>query len=145
MTSRSTDDVRRYPLDEEQMAAVQQFASALTVSYIDWLSYFEERFYSVGFTLAFFRVLAEPADTKASLALYLENEAKVSRSTAERMIRDAEEAGHLVAKDNPKGRGKCVYLGDALFNHCVEYVRRRVDVTVGDEAWGKAMASIKVD
>lgn len=135
--------VERYPITDDQKVVLQEAASGLTDSFSEWLSYFDDRFYSIGFSLAFFHVFATPADTKSSLALFLENVAKVSRSTADRMIREAEAAGHLVVRNKEGARGKAVFLGDALFNHCIDYLGKRTKPVEANSELLSTMADIE--
>jgi hypothetical protein len=49
----------------------------------------------------------------------------VSRSTAERTIREARESGYVV--DQPSGKEVLYFLSDAMFNHCVNFFRTFMD------------------
>jgi hypothetical protein len=79
-----------------------------------WLEPFDGKFYSYGYTMMFLKLIATPGVKKSELALFLEVEAKVSRSTAERFISDASEAGYINISKREDGPGLEIFLSDDI-------------------------------
>ncbi len=64
-------------------------------------------------------LFAEPGMNRTQLVDRIIDEAGVSRSTAERAIRDARESGLIVGRY--AGSEVLLDLSDGIFNHCVNY------------------------
>ena len=122
-------------LTSDQQAVLREISDQVLRGLLDWLSYFEDtRFYTTAFIIGFLKVFNEPGLKKSELTLYLEVNAKVSRSTAERMLRDAEEAGHLQIEKRVGGNGLATFLSAGLFNHCVHYLTSRTKASLEHSA-----------
>jgi hypothetical protein len=122
-------------LSPDQQHELQHVASSVLDTLAFWLSHFSPKFYSTGFIMAFLKLFAEPGMKKNELMLYLENHARVSRSTAERMIGDAHKEGHLVLDYQGVGNALSIRLSDELQHHCATYLALR----------GKKAAEASVD
>ena len=70
-------------------------------------------------------LFAEPGTNRTRLVDRVVAEAGVSRSTAERAVRDARAAGLIVAERT--GPEVLMSLSDRLFDHCVGYFRTWMD------------------
>ena len=70
-------------------------------------------------------LFAEPGTNRTRLVDRIVGEAGVSRSTAERAVREAR-AGGLIAAEQAGGEVRLV-LSDRLFGHCVGYFRAWMD------------------
>ena len=70
-------------------------------------------------------LFAEPGTNRTRLVDRIVAEAGVSRSTAERAVREARAAGLIVAER--AGPEVLMSLSDRLFAHCVEYFRTWMD------------------
>ena len=70
-------------------------------------------------------LFAEPGTNRTRLVDRIVGEAGVSRSTAERAVREARAAGLIVAER--AGPEVLMSLSDRLFGHCVEYFRTWMD------------------
>ena len=71
-------------------------------------------------------LFAEPGMNRMTLVDRITEYAGVSRSTAERAVREARESGYVV--DEPAGREVLYSLSDATFEHCVDYFRDYMDL-----------------
>jgi hypothetical protein len=71
-------------------------------------------------------LFAAPGLTRTQLADRIVAYAGVSRSTAQRAIREARRVGH-VAADRPSGRAVRYVLADRLLDHCVLYFQKWLD------------------
>lgn len=90
---------------------------------IAWMAPFEGKFYAIGYLMMFMKLITDPNLKKSELALFLENTAKVSRSTADRYISDAAEAGHITIK-NPKDRpGLEINIAPDILEHFKQVFR----------------------
>lgn len=84
---------------------------------ISWMAPFEAKFYAIGYLMMFMKLITDPNLKKSELALFLENTAKISRSTADRYIGDAADAGHIAIK-NPKDRpGLEINIAPNILDH----------------------------
>lgn len=70
-------------------------------------------------------LFAEPGMNRMTLLERIMDYAGVSRSTAERVIRDARDCGFIA--DRPAGKEVHYRLSDATHRHCVDYFRRYMD------------------
>jgi hypothetical protein len=70
-------------------------------------------------------LFAEPGMNRTQLVDRIIDEAGVSRSTAERAIRDARESGLIVGRY--AGSEVLFDLSDVIFNHCVNYFQSWMD------------------
>ena len=68
----------------------------------------------------------EPGTSRTTLIDRIIEYADVSRSTAERAIREGRESGYIV--DEPAGREVRYRLSDATFQHCVKFFRDYLDL-----------------
>ena len=64
-------------------------------------------------------LFAEPGMNRMTLVDRITEYAGVSRSTAERAVREARESGYVV--DEPAGKEVRYFLSDRLFDHCVGF------------------------
>lgn len=71
-------------------------------------------------------LFVEPGLNRMTLIERIRSYAGVSRSTAERAIREARESGYL--EDRPAGKEVHFFLSSHLFNHCVRYFRDFLDM-----------------
>jgi hypothetical protein len=120
-----TATIAHSTLSPEQHHDLQQNASSVLDTFAFWLKHFSPKFYSTAFLMAFLKLFAEPGMKKNELMLFLENNAKVSRSTAERMIGDAHREGHIVMDHQGTGNALAISLSDALAHHCAVYLALR--------------------
>lgn len=99
----------------------QEFYKHMAESALDtmriWLEPFSPKFHSYGYTMMFMKLIISPGMKKSEIALFLENEARISRSTAERFIKDATDAGHIVVNNPPDKAGLEIFLSENLTNH----------------------------
>jgi hypothetical protein len=100
---------------------IDEFTRHMAVSSLDairlWLKPFGEKFYSYGYTMMFMKLIATPGIKKSELRLFLQNEALISHSTAERFINLAAAEGYINI-GNPKNRpGLEITLSDELLRH----------------------------
>jgi hypothetical protein len=107
----SADPADPLTADRSQMADILDLI-------LRWLSVFDGKYYSMAFSLAFLKLFSTPGMKRSELALYLENRAKISRSTAERVISDAAEGGLIEITDPPGVPGLRIYLSPVLEAHC---------------------------
>jgi hypothetical protein len=70
-------------------------------------------------------LFADPGMNRMTLLDRIIEYAGVSRSTAERTIREARESGYVV--DQPSGKEVLYFLSDEMFNHCVNFFRTFMD------------------
>ncbi len=70
-------------------------------------------------------LFADPGMNRMTLIDRIIEYAGVSRSTAERAIREARQSGYVV--DQPAGKEVLYYLSDEMFNHCVHFFRKFMD------------------
>ena len=70
-------------------------------------------------------LFAEPGMNRSALVERIVTFAGVSRSTAERAIREGRDEGYLV--DQPAGKEVLYYLSPRLTEHCVAYFRNYMD------------------
>ncbi len=70
-------------------------------------------------------LFAEPGMNRSALIERIVTYAGVSRSTAERAIREGRDEGYLV--DRPAGKEVLYYLSPRLTEHCVAYFRNYMD------------------
>lgn len=71
-------------------------------------------------------LFAEPGMNRMTLVDRITEYAGVSRSTAERAVREARESGYVV--DEPAGKEVRYYLSDRLFEHCMGFFREFMDL-----------------
>jgi hypothetical protein len=71
-------------------------------------------------------LFVEPGLNRMTLIERICGYAGVSRSTAERAIREARESGYI--GDRPAGKEVHFYLSSRVFNHCVRYFRDFMDL-----------------
>lgn len=71
-------------------------------------------------------LFAEPEMNRMTLVDRIIEYAGVSRSTAERAIRDARASGFI--QDEPAGKEVRYRLSEPLFAHCIEFFRRYMDL-----------------
>jgi hypothetical protein len=71
-------------------------------------------------------LFVEPGLNRMTLIERIMDQAAVSRSTAERAIREARESGYLV--DRPAGKEVRYFLSDRVFSHCIGFFRDWMDV-----------------
>ena len=110
---------------DDQQSEIQQVAGGVLDTLEFWLSYFTPRFYSTAYIMLFLKLFAEPGMRKNELMLFLENNAKISRSTAERMIGDAHREAYIVLDHQRHGNALSIRLSDGLFHHCAVYLATR--------------------
>lgn len=72
-------------------------------------------------------LFVEPGLNRMTLIERIMEQAAVSRSTAERAIKEGRESGYLV--DRPAGKEVRYFLSDKLFDHCLEFFRSWMDVS----------------
>jgi hypothetical protein len=70
-------------------------------------------------------LFAEPGMNRMTLIDRIITYAGVSRSTAERAIREARESGYII--DRPAGKEVQHFLSPATSKHCIEYFRNYMD------------------
>lgn len=71
-------------------------------------------------------LFAEPGMNRTSLIERIIEYAGVSRSTAERAIREARDSGYII--DRPAGKEVRYELSRPLFDHCVRFFRNYMDL-----------------
>jgi hypothetical protein len=71
-------------------------------------------------------LFVEPGMNRMTLIERIIDFAAVSRSTAERAIREARECGYIV--DEPAGKEVRYRLSERLFEHCIEFFRHFMDL-----------------
>jgi hypothetical protein len=71
-------------------------------------------------------LFVEPGLNRTTLIERVITYAAVSRSTAERAIREARESGYVV--DRPAGAEVRYFLSDRLLAHCVRFFREHMDL-----------------
>lgn len=71
-------------------------------------------------------LFVEPGINRMTLIDKVIEYAGVSRSTAERAIREARQSGYI--RDEPAGKEVHYYLSDSSFRHCMEYFRNYMDL-----------------
>jgi hypothetical protein len=71
-------------------------------------------------------LFAEPGMNRTALIERIMTYAGVSRSTAERAIREAKACGYI--SDRPAGSEVHYFLSDRLFEHCVAFFRAHMDL-----------------
>ena len=71
-------------------------------------------------------LFAEPGLNRMTLVDRITEYAGVSRSTAERAVREARESGYVV--DEPAGKEVRYFLSDRLLAHCVRFFRDYMDL-----------------
>ena len=81
-------------------------------------------------------LFAEPGTNRTRLVDRIVAEAGVSRSTAERAVREAR-AGGLIVAERAGGEVR-LRLSDRLFEHCVGYFRTWMDAGKLDKVFGHA-------
>jgi hypothetical protein len=79
-------------------------------------------------------LFAEPGLNRTRLGDRIVEYARVSRSTAERTIRDARHVGHIV--DQPSGKAVRYFLAEQMVDHCVLYFRNWLDREQVEKALG---------
>lgn len=113
-------------LSPEQRDVFAEIAHQVLESLQQWLDFFEDpKFHSVPFIVLFLDLFAEPGQKKSDLILALQTRTRISHSTAQRMLKDAEEAGYLVVSERVGERGLATELSEALHEHCVAYLSGR--------------------
>jgi hypothetical protein len=70
-------------------------------------------------------LFAEPGMNRMTLLERIMEYAGVSRSTAERVIREARDCGFI--EDQPAGKEVHYFLSEATSRHCIDYFRRYMD------------------
>lgn len=70
-------------------------------------------------------LFADPGMNRMTLLERIMDYAGVSRSTAERAIREARLSGYIV--DRPAGKEVHYFLSDETFNHCISFFRNFMD------------------
>jgi hypothetical protein len=70
-------------------------------------------------------LFAEPGMNRTTLLERITDYAGVSRSTAERVIRDARDCGFII--DRPAGKEVHYVLSPSASRHCIDYFRRYMD------------------
>ena len=71
-------------------------------------------------------LFVEPGSNRTTLLERVVEYAGVSRSTAERAIREARSSGYIV--DRPAGQEVLHFLSEEIMQHCVEYFRNFLDL-----------------
>ena len=71
-------------------------------------------------------LFADPGINRMTLIDRIMEYAGVSRSTAERAIREARESGYIV--DQPSGKEVLYSLSDRMFDHCMTFFRDHMDL-----------------
>ena len=71
-------------------------------------------------------LFAEPGMNRMTLVDRVTEYAGVSRSTAERAVREARESGYVV--DEPAGKEVRYFLSDRLIAHCIGFFRDYMDL-----------------
>lgn len=71
-------------------------------------------------------LFVEPGLNRMTLIEKVIDYAGVSRSTAERAIREARQSGYVV--DRPSGKEVRFYLSEPMLKHCVAYFRDYMDI-----------------
>jgi hypothetical protein len=109
----------------------EMFERGVAAEYVramqDWMEPVDSRFYSIAALVMFMKLIADPAIKRADLAYFMETTKMVSRSTAERLISSAKEAGHIEIVDSPDKRGHELFLSAPLKSHFSKIFLRAVD------------------
>ena len=71
-------------------------------------------------------LFVEPGMNRMTLIDRIMEDAGVSRSTAERAIREARESGYII--DRREGKEVHHFLSDHTFNHCIDFLRNYMDM-----------------
>jgi hypothetical protein len=119
-------------LTTEQTAELQQVARGVLGTLSFWLSAFSPKFYSTAYIMTFLKLFSDPGLKKSELMLYLQNNAKISQSTAERMLGDAHKAGHIVFEFQGHGNALALFLSGEIHRHCAVYLSVRTKSAVND-------------
>ena len=120
------NEIESVALSNEQKELFRDISQQVLDSLQDWLKFFEDtKFYSTPYIFLFLNLFNAPGQKKSDLIFDLQSKVRVSHSTAQRMLKEAEEAGHLVVEDRDEERGLATNLSPALYNHCVEYLSSR--------------------
>jgi hypothetical protein len=122
----------RVALSDEQNTELQNVASGVLDTLSFWLSAFSPKFYSTAYIMTFLKLFSDPGLKKSELMLYLQNNAKISQSTAERMLGDAHKEGHVIFEFQGHGNALALSLSDGLYNHCAVYLSVRTKSAVND-------------
>lgn len=111
---------------EELERARRAFRGSLESSRA-WRSFSPDpRHHDVTYWTLLTSLFAEPGMNRMTLVDRITEYAGVSRSTAERAIRDARASGFV--QDQPVGKEVRYYLSEPLFAHCIEFFRRYMDL-----------------
>lgn len=86
----------------------------------------DPRHHDVTYWTLLVTLFVEPGMNRMRLIDRITAYAGVSRSTAERAIREARQNGFVV--DEPAGKEVRYRLSDRLFAHCIEFFRRYMDL-----------------
>jgi len=104
--------------EPDQAASLKADMAADYVRAIEsWMRPLEGRFYSMTYLLMFMKLLSTRGIKRGELALFLEITSKISRSTAERAITEANKAGHIEIKAASDRRGLELFLSADLEKH----------------------------
>jgi hypothetical protein len=116
----------RIELTSEQEELLRRSAASVMNGALEWLAHFPDKFYSMGYMLAIMKLFADPGLKKSELALFLEVNAKLSRSTADRIIREANKADIFEVKDNEESVGLSISLTPKYYNAAVTFIGERL-------------------
>lgn len=86
----------------------------------------DTRHHDIAYWTMLTSLFAEPGMNRTRLIGRIVEYAGVSRSTAERTVREGRASGYVV--DEPAGREVLYSLSDATFEHCVDYFRDYMDL-----------------
>lgn len=115
------------PMTGAELARAQAaYRGALEASRA-WRAFSEEtRHHDVTYWVLLTSLFVDPGMNRTALVDQIMHHAGVSRSTAERSIKEAKAAGYIT--DQPVGREVHYRLSDRLHDHCVSYFRSHMDM-----------------
>lgn len=121
------DRVARVEIDADELERAQTAFRGSQRSARAWRVFStNSRHHDVTYWTILTSLFIEPGLNRMGLIDRIMDFAAVSRSTAERAIREARDRGFIV--DEPSGKEVKHYLSDATFNHCVGFFREYMDM-----------------
>ncbi len=119
---------RAEEVSEEELARARIAYRGSQESAKAWRAFTDDsRHHDITYWSMITSLFVEPGLNRTRLIERIMEQAGVSRSTAERAIREGRESGYLV--DRPAGKEVRYFLSDRVFNHCLEFFRSWMDVS----------------
>ncbi len=128
MKEEDTAGGRVEEVSEEELARARIAYRGSQESAKAWRAFTDDsRHHDITYWSMITSLFVEPGLNRTRLIERIMEQAGVSRSTAERAIREGRERGYLV--DRPAGKEVRYFLSDRVFNHCLEFFRSWMDVS----------------